>query len=148
MPWFRHPLTRYGPLQTGLRAQVPIELECSPSRWVLESNAVIDTGSAVCLFSATWARANGLPLPPASRIISLNTAGGRTINRVYDLTVNVRFERMPEVPFSLAVVFSDAHPPGRPALIGLYNFLAYWRVTFDGSYEPAAPAGHMRFETL
>jgi hypothetical protein len=55
---------------------------------------------------------------------------------------------MPERPFSLAVVFSDSHPPHVPPLIGLHNLLNYWRCTFDGSPEPGAVTGNMRFETL
>jgi hypothetical protein len=51
---------------------------------------------------------------------------------------------MPEHPFSPAVVFSDAHPPTVPPLIGLHNLLNSRRYTFDG----VAVMGHMRFETL
>lgn len=154
MPWFRHPITRsdvrpdpHVPARVQLRASVRIELERVPGHWVRAPDAVIDTGSAICLFSATWARANGFRLPP-STTLPVRTAGGQVSGRVYEGDTTARFARMPEVPFALATVFSDAHPPGLPALIGLHNILTYWRITFDGTREPGAPAGHMRFETL
>ena len=49
---------------------------------------------------------------------------------------------------SLAVVFSEAHAPDVPPLLGLHNLLDYWRFTFDGASEPGAEMGHMKFETL
>ncbi len=119
-----------------------------PGRWIRVPDAILDTGSSVCLFSATWARANGFALPPVSSTLPTRTAGGHVPSRIYERDTNARFARMPEVPFVLATVFSDAHPPGVPALIGLHNFLTFWRVTFDGTREPGAPAGHMRFETV
>jgi hypothetical protein len=132
----------------NVRATISLELECSPNRWVIEPNAILDTGASLCVFNAAWARANGFALPSISHVLPTATAAGRLTARVYDVDVNVRFRRMPEVPFSLAVVFSDSHPPTTPPLIGLHNLLNYWRVTFDGTPEPVAFMGHMRFETL
>ena len=70
------------------------------------------------------------------------------IPAAYDLDLNARFRRMSEHPFSLAVVFSDAHPPNVPPLIGLHNLLNYWQYTFNGSLKGIAIMGYMRFETL
>jgi hypothetical protein len=155
MPWFRQPIPYEllqpdpsGPVRMVLRAQVPLELERVPGVWVPVRRAVIDTGASLCIFSAAWARANGLLLPPTSSSLTTTTAAGRLSGRVYDLDLNARFRRMPKFPFSLAVVFSEAHPPTVPPLIGLHNLLNYWRFTFDGSPEPTAPMGHMRFEIL
>lgn len=151
MPWFRQPIERRfrpGSGRTVLRTTIRLELELARGDWVEVSDAVIDTGSSICLVSATWARANGFTLPPTSSVLPVRTAGGHVSGRVYERNTDARFVRMPEVPFTLATVFSDSHPPGLPALIGLHNFLHFWRVTFDGTREPAAPAGHMRFETL
>ena len=68
--------------------------------------------------------------------------------RVRDADLRVRFARLREHPFELAVLFSDDYPPSAPPLLGLHNLLNYWRFTFDGAFEPAALAGHMRFEIL
>jgi hypothetical protein len=155
MPWFRHPIQQSiiqpdpsGPLRMNLRAIIPFELERQPRDWILVPNAILDTGSSLCIFSATWARANHFRLPLASATLPTTTAAGVIQPVVYDVDLNARFRRMPEYPFSLAVVFSERHPPNLPPLIGLHNLLNYWRFTFDGSPEPVAFMGHMRFETL
>lgn len=156
MPWFRHPIEYRvihpdlgGPVRMRLRATVPLELERRPGWWVGVPNAVIDTGASLCTFSAAWARENGFPLPRASSALAATTAAGFRPGRVYDLDLSARFRRMLEHPFSLAVVFSDAHPPTVPPLIGLHNLLNYWRYAFDGASEPpVATMGHMRFDTL
>ena len=155
MPWFRHPLTwslirpdPAGPFRVNLRAAVPSELERRPGDWVPVRRAVLDTGASLCVFSAVWARAVGLELPPASSGLPLRTATGEIVTRVYDFSLNVRFRGLPEQPFPLAVVFSESHPPNVPPLLGLHNLLNFWRFTFDGTPEPAAPLGHMRFEAL
>jgi hypothetical protein len=132
-----------------LQATVPIELERLPGWWIVVPNAILDTGASLSTFSAAWARASGFQLPTTSSRLPIVTATGTARTRVYDLDLSARFRRMPEHPFSLAVVFSDAHPPNVPPLIGLHNLLNYWRYTLDGSPEtPTAIMGHMRFETL
>ena len=68
--------------------------------------------------------------------------------RVGDADLHVRFARLREHPFELAILFSDDYPPSAPPLLGLHNLLNYWRFTFDGAFEPAALVGHMRFEIL
>jgi hypothetical protein len=155
MPWFRHPIDHRifqpdptGPFRVRLKAVVPIELERSPGVWIPVLDAVLDTGASFCTFSAAWARRHQFQLPPTPSVLPTTTAAGPVRARVYDVDLNARFRRMPEHPFSLAVVFSERHPPNVPPLIGLHNLLNYWRVTFDGSPEPAAFMGHMRFETL
>jgi hypothetical protein len=155
MPWFRQPVHSRilqpdpdGPLRMRLRAIVPIELERTPGVWIPVFDAVVDTGSSLCTFSASWARQHQFALPAVSAALPTTTAAGRLPGRVYDLDVNARFRRMPEFPFSLAVVFSEAHPPTIPPLIGLHNLLNYWRFAFDGSPEPVAPMGHVRFDSL
>lgn len=155
MPWFRHPiLSRIiqpdptGPLRMDFRARIPIELERRPGDWMLVPDAILDTGASLCVFSATWARGSGFALPPVAHTLPITTAAGSVPTRVYDLDLNARFRRMPECPFSLAIVFSEAHPPNVPPLVGLHNLLNYWRFTFDGTPEPAAMVGHMKFETL
>jgi hypothetical protein len=100
------------------------------------------------VFSAEWARTNRFSLPPVAHSLPIETATGVVSARVYDVELNARFRRMPEHPFSLAVVFSEAHPPTVPPLLGLHNLLNYWRFTFDGTSEPGAEMGFMRFETL
>jgi hypothetical protein len=155
MPWFRHPIAwdmiqpdPAGPFRVSLRANIPIELERSPGDWVRVRRAVVDTGASLCVFSAAWARGNGFALPRLAHTLPITTAAGPVPARVYDLDVTARFGIMPERPFSLAVVFSEAHPPNVPPLLGLHNLLNYWRFMFDGTHEPAAMMGHMRFETL
>ena len=155
MPWFRQPIQHRiiqpdpgGPLRMRLRAVTPFELERRPGEWVLAPEAILDTGASLCIFSAAWARAHRFQLPPASAGLPTTTAAGLLRSRAYDLDLNARFSWMPEHPFSLAVVFSEAHPPTVPPLIGLHNLLNYWRITFNGSDEPGAIMGHMRFETL
>jgi hypothetical protein len=155
MPWFRQPIhygivqpDSNGPLRMRLRAIIPFELERRPGEWVLAPNAVLDTGASLCIFSAAWARAHRIRLPVISSGLPMTTAAGPLRGQVYDLDLNARFARMPERPFSLAVVFSEAHPPTVPPLIGLHNLLNDWRVIFDGADEPPAIMGHMRFETL
>lgn len=155
MPWFRQPIYRRlrlydpaGPWRLSLRAIVPFELERSPGDWAFVPDAILDTGAGLCVFSAAWARVNGFALPPVSHALPFDTAGGAVSARVYDVDLNARFHRMPECPFPLAVVFSEAHPPDVPPLLGLHNLLNYWRFTFDGTHEPGADAGFMRFETL
>jgi hypothetical protein len=155
MAWFRHPITRHiiqpdptGPLRMSLRAVIPIELERRPGEWVLVPDAVLDTGASLCIFSAEWARRNHFTLPSVSHHLGIATATGLVSARVYDVDLNARFRRTPEFPFSLAVVFSEAHPPNVPPLLGLHNLLNYWRFTFDGMDEPGAETGHMWFETL
>jgi hypothetical protein len=155
MPWFRQPIPYdivqpdpSGSFRMILRAHVPMEFEIAPGTWFPVRRAVIDTGASFCTLSAAWARANGFQVPRTSHALPTTTAAGYRSARVYDLDLNARFRRMPEHPFSLAVVFSDAHPPNVPPLIGLHNLLNYWRYTFDGSFEGIAIMGHMRFETL
>src|SRR5262249_17488777 len=155
MPWFRHPITwrirrpdPTGPWRMSLWAWVPIELERGPGDWVFVRRAFLDTGASLCVFSAQWARRDRFTLPPVSHRLDTTTATGPLSARVYDVEVNARFRRMPEFPFSLAVVFSEAHPPDVPPLLGLHNLLNYWRFTFDGTEEPRADMGHMRVETL
>ena len=155
MPWFRQPIESrilqpdpHGPFRMRLRAVVPIELQRPSGVWVPVNEAILDTGASLCTFSAAWARTHLFPLPTVSATLPITTAAGHRSARVYDLDLNARFRRMPEYPFSLAVVFSDAHPPNVPPLIGHHNLLNYWRYTFDGSDEPVAITGHMRFETL
>ena len=155
MPWFRHPIHHRiiqpdpnGPHRMSLRAVVPIELERTPGIWIPVLDARVDTGASLCTISAAWARRHHFRLPPTSAALPTTTAAGPLATRVYDLDLNARFRRMPECPFSLAVVFSDSHPPNVPPLLGLHNLLNYWRITFDGADEPAALMGHMRFETL
>ena len=55
---------------------------------------------------------------------------------------------MLEHAFSLAVLFSEDYPPTAPPLLGLHNLLNSWRFTIDGTPEPAASMGHVKFETL
>jgi hypothetical protein len=155
MPWFRQPIARSviqpdpsGPFRMNLRAVIALELERRPGDWMLMPDAILDTGASLCIFSAAWARANGFTLPLAYSALSITTAAGPVRTRVYDVDLNARFRRMPECSFSLAVVFSERHPPNVSPLIGLHNLLNSWRVTFDGAQEPAALMGHMRFETL
>ena len=155
MAWFRHPIHHRilqpdpnGPFRMRLRAIVPVELERAPGIWIPVLDATVDTGSSLCTFSTVWARQHSFLLPTVSAALPTTTAAGHRSARVYDLDLNARFRRMPECSFSLAVVFSDAHPPNVPPLIGLHNLLNYWRYTFDGSFEPAAMMGHMRFESL
>ncbi len=155
MPWFRHPIHHRiiqpdpnGPLRMFLRAVIPFELERRPGDWMPVPDAVLDTGASLCTFSAAWARASGFQLPRTPAALPLVTAAGPLATRVYDLDLNARVRRMPECPFSLAVVFSDSHPPNVPPLLGLHNLLNYWRITFDGADEPAALMGHMRFDVL
>lgn len=131
-----------------LQAIIPFEFERLPGWWIVVPNAILDTGASLSIFSAAWARSNGFRLPSTSHALPVTTAAGTVRPRVYDLDLNARFRRVPEHPFSLAVVFSDAHPPNVPPLIGLHNLLNYWRYTFDGSVEPVAIMGHMRFELL
>lgn len=154
MPWFRHPITYKirqpdpdGPFRMLLRAAVPFQLERRPGDWMDVPEVILDTGASVCVFSAAWARGHRFTLPAVSHHLSILTAAGSVPARVYDLDLNARFRRIPEWPFSLAVVFSEAHPPNVPPLIGLHNLLNSWRFTFDGSDEPGALMGHMRFET-
>ena len=120
----------------------------APGDWVQAPNAILDTGASLSIFSAGWARQHRFTLPAIAHRLPTTTAGGLLRPRVYDVDLNARFRRMPECPFSLAVVFSEAHPPTVPPLIGLHNLLNYWRITFDGTFEPLAMMGHMRFETL
>jgi hypothetical protein len=155
MSWFRHPIFHsiiqpdpFGPPRMNLRAVIPLELERRPNDWMLVSNAILDTGASLCVFSAAWARANGFALPPVAHSLPITTVAGSVQARVYDLDLNACFRRMPEFPFSLAVVFSESHPPNVPPLLGLHNLLNYWRITFDGVMEPSAFMDHMRFETL
>jgi hypothetical protein len=155
MPWFRHLIDHRifqpdptGPFRMRLKAVVPIELERTPGVWIPVLDAILDTGASFCTFSAAWARQHQFQLPPTSSALPVVTAAGRRPARVYDVDLNARFRRMPEYPFSLAVVCSDAHPSNVPPLIGLHNLLNYWRYTFDGSDDPIAITGHMRFETL
>jgi hypothetical protein len=155
MPWFRHPITYRifqpdpsGPFRMRLQAIIQLELERAPGWWIVVPGARLDTGASLSIFSAAWARQNRFTLPAATHQLPTTTAAGHHPARVYDLDLNARFRRMPEHPFSLAVVFSDAHPPNVPPLVGLHNLLNYWRYAFDGSDEPAAIMGHMRFETL
>jgi hypothetical protein len=156
MPWFRHPINYRvihpdpsGPVRMKLRALIPLELERTPGDWVEVPGAILDTGASLCTFSAAWARSHDFLLPARSSALASTTAAGARSGRVYDLDLNARFRRMPEVPFPLAVVFSDAHPPNVPPLIGLHNLLNHWKYTFDGGCEPpVALMGHMRFDTL
>jgi hypothetical protein len=155
MPWFRQPIAYsivhpdpVGPFHMNLRAVVPFEVERQPGDWMLVPEAILDTGASLCTFSAAWARASGFTLPITLTSLPVRTATGTVRTRVYDVDLNVRFRRMPECPFSLGIIFSEAHPPHVPPLIGLHNLLNYWRCTFDGTFEPAAMMGHMRFETL
>jgi hypothetical protein len=122
----------------SLQARIPIELERSPGDWVPIRRAILDTGASLCVFSAAWARGNGFTLPRLAHTLPITTAAGSVPARVYDLDLNARFRRMPECPFSLAIVFSEAHPPNVPPLVGLHNLLNYWRFTFDGTPEPGA----------
>ena len=155
MPWFRQPLYHRiiqpdpnGPLRMSLHAIVPLELERRTGDWVLAPNAILDTGASLSVFSAAWARSNGVMLPQTLTSLPTTTASGRLAARVYDVDLNARFRRRPECPFSLAVVFSESHPPTVPPLVGLHNLLNYWRFAFDGTTEPGAFMGHMRFDTL
>ncbi len=136
------------PIRMSLRAYVPLEVEFAPQQWLSSRRVMIDSGAGLSTFSAEWAREFGIALPPRSCRLQLDTATGRVSVTVYDLDLNVRFPRLRDCPFSLAVVFSEAHPPTTPPLIGLHNLLNYWRFTFDGSFDPAAAMGHMRFDTL
>src|SRR5688572_19217136 len=140
MPWFRHPIyyrilqpDPNGPFRMRLRAVVPLELERVPGIWIPVLDAVVDTGSSLSTFSTTWARQRQFLLRTATGTLPPTSAAGHRPDRVYDLYLDARFRRMPEHPFSLAVVFSDAHPPNVPPLVGLHNLPNYWRYTFDGS---------------
>lgn len=154
MPWFRHPIEyriRHpdpsGPIRMMLRARLPVQLERHPGEWVSVRRAVLDTGANLCVFSAVWAREVGFELPRRASALPTRTAGGAFTARVYDLDLTARFPQLPGVPFPLAVVFSESHPPAAPPLLGLHNLLDSWRYTFNGEPEPAATMGHMRFET-
>lgn len=155
MPWFSHPIdyrirqyAATGPWRVSLRATIPFLLERFPGDWVLVPDALVDSGASLSIFSAEWARRNGFVLPPRPTFLPIVTATGLTRTRVYDLDLNARFPQLPECTFSLAVVFSEAHPPTVPPLLGLHNLLNTWKYTFDGTPEPAALMGHMRFDTL
>ena len=52
------------------------------------------------------------------------------------------------VALALVLLALALAPPRSQPLVGLHNLLNYWRYTFDGSFEPAAMMGHMRFESL
>jgi hypothetical protein len=66
---------------------------------------------------------------------------------VRDIDLRIRFARMPEHVFNLAWNLVDTADELTPPLLGLHNLLDAVRFTFDGSLEPAACMGHMRFET-
>jgi hypothetical protein len=54
---------------------------------------------------------------------------------------------MPEYEFTLAWVIVEDADRAPPPLLGLHNLLDAVRFTFDGTLEPPAFMGHMRFET-
>lgn len=155
MPWFREPLTYRlrrpdpnGPIRVSIRARIDLEIERQPNLWLNVDRFLVDTGASFTILSTDWARASGFRIPLTFSTMPLLTAGGDRNVRVRDTNLRVRFRRFPEMPFDLAVLFSDDYPPSAPPLLGLHNLLNSWRFSFDGSTEPAALMGHMRFETL
>jgi hypothetical protein len=155
MPWFRHPLSwrlrapdPTGPIRVSIRARIELEIELPSKRWFPVRNCLVDMGASFTIFSTDWARTYGITVPAAVSTMPLLTAAGNRNARVRDADLRVRFARLREYPFELAVVFSDDYPPTAPPLIGLHNLLNHWRFTFDGAPELAAIMGHMRFETL
>lgn len=155
MPWFRQPLDHRlrqpdpnGPIRVSIRARIELHIERVPGVWLGVDNFLVDTGASFTILSTEWARAQGFSVPRAVSQMPLMTAGGDRTARVRDADLRVRFARLCEHPFDLAVVFSEAHPPTVPPLLGLHNLLNTWKYTFDGTPEPAALMGHMRFDTL
>jgi hypothetical protein len=155
MPWFRQPLTfrvrqpdPNGPIRVSIRARIDLEIERSPGDWLQIESALIDTGASFVILSAAWARRQRIPVPSAVSVMPLITVGGNRNASVRDADLRVRFGRLREYPFVLAVVYSEDYPPTAPPLIGLHNLLNFWRFTFDGAPDPAAIMGHMRFEIL
>ena len=155
MPWFRQPLywrlrqpDPNGPVRVSIQTRIDLEIEWLPGYWFIVDKFLVDTGASFTILSTDWARANGIRVPPMYSTMPLITAGGPRPVRVRDADLRVRFRRLRECPFELAVLFSDDYPPDAPPLIGLHNLLNYWRFAFDGAFEPAAAMGHMRFETL
>jgi hypothetical protein len=155
MPWFREPLhwrlrqpDPNGPIRVSIRARIELEIELPSGQWLTAQNCLVDTGSSFVVLSTEWAEERGIHVPSTTSTMPLITAAGSHTTRVRDADLRVRFRRLSEYPFELAVVFSDSYPPTAPPLIGLHNLLNYWRFTFDGHHELAALMGHMRFETL
>ncbi|HEY3787765.1 MAG TPA: hypothetical protein VGL71_02870, partial [Urbifossiella sp.] len=57
------------------------------------------------------------------------------------------FSPLPGRTIRLYCVFVDEMTEASPLLFALRDFLDVFRFTFDGSFAPDAPAGHMLFET-
>lgn len=155
MPSFRVPIDYKflspdpaGPTRRVLRAAVRIEVGIGPGRFVENGSAVVDTGACYTMMSATKARAMGVPFPPETSRFGMGTAAGARPSRVHDGELRVRFAALPGHVFRLYCVFNEDMPPSVPLLLGLNDLFDVFAVTFDGRFDPDAPMGHMRFDTL
>ena len=153
--WFRQPLhwriidpDPTGPARMLIQARINLEIEISPGRWHPLPDVRVDTGASMTIISSSWARSVDLPLPDRSHRLGLTTAGGLRELEVYDLDLRVRFPRAREREFTLACVCrEEGDTRTTPPLLGLHNLIDSWRIIVDGNFEPAAPMGHLRFES-
>lgn len=155
MPWFRQPLEHRlrqpdpnGPIRVSIRARIALEIQLAPTVWYNVDRFLVDTGASFTILSTEWARNRGIRVPARTSTVPLMTAGGDRTARVRDADLRVRFARLCERPFDLAVLFSDDYSPAAPPLLGLHNLLNSWQFTVSGAFDPAAAMGHMRFDTL
>jgi hypothetical protein len=155
MPSFRVPLScRFvspdpaGPIRRILRATVRVEVGTRGGEFIEERNAVVDTGAGYTMMSATTARMLGIPFPPETSRLNMSTAAGARPARVHDGELRLRFSALPGHVFRLYCVFNEDMPPSVPLLLGLNGLFDVFAVTFDGRFDPDAPMGHMRFDTL
>jgi hypothetical protein len=139
-----------GPLRLLLRAAVDLEIERASGDWLLVTDLfLLDTGASLVTVGADWATAHGLPFSPQVVHFRSRTAAGPVDRLVHDGELRVRFPKLPECEFLLACIFSEGYHAQSPPLLGLHNFLDYWRFTVDGRAQPPdALMGSIRFEFL
>jgi len=135
-----------GPIRTVLRAVLPVEVRTRGGWFTPIRACVVDSGASYTTMSYRLATLLGLAVPEASSRAPLVTAGGSGLATVRDGELHLRFPQFPGSTFRLYCVFVDGMSETTPVLLGLNDFFDAFRVTFDGRFSPAAPAGHMLLE--
>ncbi|OWK34859.1 aspartyl protease family protein [Fimbriiglobus ruber] len=155
MPSFRIPISwairdpdPNGPIRRYLRAAVTADIADRRGGYVRSDNLIVDTGAGTTTVSEAWARAHEIAVGTTTFSITMRTAAGLLPSTVRSGELRLRFPQLPDHVFRLYCVFSENIPPTSPLLLGLYDVLDVFRVTFDGRPQPDAVMGAMSFETV
>lgn len=112
-------------------AALPVQLAHpeNPRAITKPFEALVDSGSSICIFTSQLARVLGLSLQSGEKGFTVGVSGERSVIYYHRLALHVAGEVL-----RVRVAFSEHLP--LPGLLGRSGFFDHFRVIFDPSSEP------------